>query len=133
MGDLISRSALIEKLRKDRESVYSHVFCHTDSEHEEALAIDLEQMINNQPTVDAVPVVHAEWMLEAHKEPNYHWSVKAECSNCCHENGEVWGAYFPDVPDSLAKDTALLYARKVKISNFCPNCGAKMDGKKVQE
>lgn len=77
-------------------------------------------------------MVHGEWMLEAHKEPNYHWSVKAECSNCCHENGEVWGAYFPNVPDSLAKDTALLYASEVKISNFCPNCGADMR-KKVQE
>ena len=30
-------------------------------------------IITGQPTVDAVPVVHGEWMLEAHKEPNYHW------------------------------------------------------------
>jgi rubrerythrin len=99
MDDLISKSALIEKLRKDRKSVYSHVFCHTDSEHEEALAIDLEQMINNQPTVDAVPVVHGEWIKKLRSNGGYIASIT--CSVC----GCSW--------------------HRVTY-NFCPECGADM-------
>jgi hypothetical protein len=120
---------LLEEM--DKKYAEFEAKCQNTPDYEDAFAI-IDVLISELTTVDAVPVVHGEWMLEAHKEPNYHWSVKAECSNCCHENGEVWGAYFPNVPDSLAKDTALLYANEVKISNFCPECGADMR-KKVQE
>lgn len=121
MDKLIRRGALIESLSQKK----SIMVAEPDGKHSVSLETVIDY-IGEYPTVDAVPVVHGEWMLEAHKEPNYHWSVKAECSNCCHENGEVLGAYFPNVPDSLAKDTALLYASEVKISNFCPECGADM-------
>ncbi len=56
------------------------------------------------PTVDAVPVVHGRWILE--REPNgkpysFHCSV---CDDDFHRIG-------------------------YKItSDYCPNCGAKMDG-----
>lgn len=85
--------------------------------------------VNTQPTIDAEPVNHGRWILKTNKEPsNYRWNVTAECSECCDEKGEIWGGFFPGVPDWLARDTALLYAKDVKISNYCPNCGAKMDG-----
>ena len=58
MSDLISRRALIEALQKDKEAVYSHVFCHTECQFEDELADDLEQFINNQPTIEAKEVVH---------------------------------------------------------------------------
>lgn len=99
MSDLISKSALIEALRKDKESVYSHVFCHTECQFEDDLADDLEQMINNQPTIEAVQVVHGEWILR-HIGAGHMW----ECS-VCHKRPDIY----------VKNDT-----------NFCPNCGADM-------
>ena len=82
--------------------------------------------IKDAPTVEAKEVVHGEWMLEVEKEPNCHWSVKAQCSNCSYEKGEIWGGNFPDVPAYLALELSLIYAKEVKMSNFCPDCGADM-------
>lgn len=55
-------------------------------------------LVHRQPTVDAVEVVHGRWIIEIN-EPNYKLAVCSVCRN----NAE--GIY-----------------------NYCPNCGAKMDG-----
>lgn len=61
--------------------------------------VDTED-IDNAPTVDAVPVVHGRWnVVEGRRLDN------AVCSNC----GKHFQAYY-------------------EAYNFCPNCGAKMDG-----
>lgn len=84
-------------------------------------------IVDEQPTID--PVRHGKWLLKAYKEPsNYKWNVKAECSECCDEEKEIWAGFFPNVPDWLARDVAIQYAEEVKMSNYCPNCGARMDG-----
>lgn len=67
---------------------------------------DMKQMINAQPTADVVEVVHGEW-IKADLMPR-----SAKCSECnCwitrHTITENWFRY-------------------------CPHCGAKMDGKKVE-
>lgn len=68
--------------------------------------VKLLEIIDNQPTVEAVPVVHAKWI--------YNDFIKEwECSNC-HSSA------------SLSDD-------KNSHPNWCPQCGAKMDGKKVKE
>lgn len=53
------------------------------------------------PTVDAVEVVHGRWILE---ETCGKHTAKFHCSVC------------DKIPKSLC------------IENYCPNCGAKMDG-----
>ena len=58
------------------------------------------------PTVDAVEVVHGEWDTI---EDDYTGLIALQCSVC---NQEYW---FEDEPP-------------LKIYNYCPNCGAKMDG-----
>ena len=60
----------------------------------------LAYCIDNVPAVDAVEVVHAEWgeIYTCHGERL--WGYK--CSQCEVDNS--------------------------KKSNYCPNCGAKMDG-----
>ena len=65
-------------------------------------ADDIYEALNNAPTVDAVPVVHGEWVVCGDGE-NVPWV----CSHC-------------------GKTTAHKY--KVMYGNYCPNCGAKMDG-----
>ena len=80
------------------------------------------------PSADVAPVRHGRWILEAHDERvNYRWNVTAECSECCDEQKEIWAGFFPDFPSPIAKDVALVSAESVKLSNYCPNCGAKMD------
>lgn len=51
---------------------------------------------------DWAPVVHGEWLLR-HEGYGHYW----ECSSC-HKNPCIY----------VTKDT-----------NYCPNCGAKMDGR----
>lgn len=85
--------------------------------------------IEDAPAADVAPVVHGRWILEAHDERvNYRWNVTAECSECCDELKEIWAGFFPGVPPCIARDAALVSAESVKLSNYCPNCGAKMDG-----
>ena len=67
------------------------------------------QIINEAPSADVAPVRHAKWVLidECVNEGVY-------CSNC---HKKIYRAEYAN--------------QKVK-SNYCPNCGAKMDGNEVE-
>ena len=69
---------------------------------------EIEAIINDAPTVDAVEVVHGEWTII---EDDYLCLTSLECSVCgeqfCFEE------YDEEVPPHY---------------HYCPNCGAKMDG-----
>lgn len=60
----------------------------------------------NEPTVDAVEVVHANWI-----EDGYYGNTFV-CSHCGSE-----GCYSGDFKN-----------KQYYYTNYCPNCGAKMDG-----
>ena len=60
------------------------------------------EMINNEPTVEAKPVVHAHWVSKDTME-KFPYAKNHYCSNC-----KV------DV---------------IECGNFCTNCGAQMDEK----
>ena len=80
------------------------------------------------PAADVFPVRHGRWLYEVHKENvNFRWNVTAECSECCDNRKEIWGGFFPNVPDCIARDVALQNAKQIKLDNYCPNCGVKMD------
>ena len=57
-----------------------------------------EQLILQSPTIDAVSVVHGEW-LDEHEDGHGYWV--GTCSQCGKEKC---------------------------VDNYCPNCGAKMKG-----
>ena len=89
---------------------------------------DLDSLFCMLPAENVYPVRHGRWILEAHDERvNYRWNVTAECSECCDERKEIWAGFFPGVPPSIARGAALVSAESVKLSNYCPNCGCKMD------
>ena len=69
-------------------------------EWDKALA---EAIIKDAPTIDAVSVVHGEW-IDEHEDGHGSWV--GTCSQC--HNTE-------------------------RVANFCPNCGAKMDGEREGE
>ena len=76
------------------------------------LALDyIDIIIDGQPKVDAVEVVHGNWVQTTE---NLGWAdvMCGECSNC-HET------FIVDEEDSF-DDFAMW--------KYCPNCGAKMDG-----
>lgn len=83
MSDLISRSGLLNKWNALSERGRT----------------EFDQVIMTQPTIEAVPVVHGEWMLR-HIGAGHMW----ECS-VCHKRPDIY----------VKNDT-----------NFCPNCGADM-------
>ena len=63
----------------------------------------IEEAIKNAPTIEAKPVVHGRWISKnAH---GYEWVFV--CSNCDYIDGYPFN----------------------DRSNYCPNCGAKMDEK----
>ena len=68
-----------------------------------AKAVEIAQ---HMPTIDAVEVVHGEWILLGKNEHDYETSVEEKCSLC----GRYVYRYDTELQD-----------------NYCPNCGCKMD------
>ena len=126
MAEYISREATIKRIKEVYCvgcNSYHGVRCRACGTGD---AIDI---IDDFPAADVAPVVHGRWILEAHDERvNYRWNVTAECSECCDEQKEIWAGFFPNVPAPIARDAALISAESVKLSNYCPNCGSRMDG-----
>ncbi len=74
---------------------------------EELIEFYSQKAIDNAPTVDVSPVVHAYWTEKRFPGGGF-WDNSFVCSHCHHET-PVRG--YPIAPD------------------YCPGCGAKMDGK----
>ena len=120
MAEYIERDAALREIERREARMVGDKRVSVDA---------MKSFIKNRPAVDVAPVVHGRWILEAHDERvNYRWNVTAECSECCDEQKEIWAGFFPNVPPCIARDVALVSAESVKLSNYCPNCGAKMDG-----
>ena len=66
-------------------------------------------MLKKAPTIEAEPVRHGEWV---HTDKAASWKCKDECGECHYHTAD-----------------------RVDLSclNYCPNCGAKMDGKVKME
>jgi hypothetical protein len=104
---LIDASELSErKFTEPVGSVYAHGW-------KDAITAVME----NAPTVDAVEVVHGEWERCG---GDLHSSGYAVCCSVCNKTHFVHYEY------SLGG----LYGHKemFQLPNYCPNCGAKMDG-----
>lgn len=104
MSDLISRSALLEELREDRE------WFEEAGEKTAASFVALAmKRTRNAPAIDAALVVHARW--EPIPESITPEGMLVRCTNegctCITAQGVNEG------------DPGL---------HYCPNCGAKMDG-----
>ena len=106
----IDADALKSVIPKTRESAFED--CR------ECTLLDKEQvqlLIDKQPTLDVVPVVHGRWVkMTGMMPPEYHGHY--ECSEC------QW--HMKGLRNSWTREEELSY---------CPNCGAKMDREVMSE
>lgn len=72
---------------------------------------DLADYLKSLPTVEAKPMIHGY---------NRHEEYKGYCEFWCSECGFLIFEYHEGDDD-------------IREFSYCPNCGAKMDGKKVQD
>ena len=108
MAEYINREAIMKfPIRKD----------HCDKEHANEHFINgiesVLEYVENLPAVDVAPVVHGRWL----NKKEWHlgrWVAWLECS-CCGEHD-----YNTEMYEMLPFGAG--------PSNYCPNCGAKMDG-----
>ena len=85
--------------------------------------------LDNAPTIDAVPVVHARWEWREYwgcatfQDPpdiyDYGWA----CSACGVDLLQYLQSHFPDIPSYME-----CASEEKPTVERCPNCGAKMDG-----
>lgn len=99
MNDLISREALIKEMEHGK---------HPEFYDGQDIANWQMQCIENAPAVDAEPVRHGKWMNVCEMLPPEYYDNK-RCSVCSNFA----------LHDRLGR---------VRMSCYCPNCGAKMRG-----
>lgn len=68
--------------------------------------------IDEQPTIDAVPVVHAKWVKDT-------YNGRTHCSACKEGLPGVWYYNGEDEDENY---------EEIDSTPYCPNCGARMDG-----
>lgn len=76
--------------------------------------INLKQIINNIPTIDATPVVHGHWIPYDKIVDDFSYAFGyGQCSAC--------------------KKVRWLVLANGRQMNYCPSCGAKMDEKDSEQ
>lgn len=114
MAEYIKREAVINRIKEYTADVYgvdlddSLQFAgHSVRENFCEGLYEATELVDAIPTADVAPVVHGDW-----KGYFSHCSVCGE-EALSQDNGTLHGAYF--------------------LTNYCPNCGAKMDGGTTDE
>lgn len=113
----IDANAIVEKLQRYYESLSPDV--QSELIRRDEVSACIAELIN-APTIDAQPVKHGHWV-------DYGSGVGMYCSECRHRiryrNGIRETTKFSDGEFEFVQ-----YASKNGYYNFCPKCGAKMDG-----
>lgn len=101
----------------EREAAINELMCMTLFDDDGAMIDEtdvkrecFESFLNDVPTADVQPVLHGEWVAypECLRYENAYSDDQIVCSVC----GSVW-----NILDNCTEGF-----------NYCPNCGAKMDG-----
>ena len=115
--NLIDRDELLEKAKQEQRFYKDEYDAMESGYLDEERAIvkeaystmtDCVSLIENAPTIDAVEVVHGEWISEY---DGFEWDVR--CSVCGEE--------------ALIKEGG---SHDHAYSNYCPNCGSVMKGER---
>ena len=85
-----------------KDELLSWAVCINHPEH--LMREDAIYVLDAIPAADVAPVRHGRWI---HTDLAAHWYGKDECSECTYHEHD---------------------RRDLSHFNYCPNCGAKMDG-----
>ena len=99
MNDYISREAAAD--------IIADVFRATESEQVEMACIEINTQIKQVPAADVVEVRHGRWLRDGARSQNRQIVKCSICGNYLYLGGLNGGR---------------------GDANYCPNCGAKMDG-----
>lgn len=106
MPRLIDADALLDAMR--------------DEEFQTFVPLDeIDSVIDKAPTIDAEPVRHGRWIRNDLGE--------TYCSEC--NNRIPFVECFDFYPDCCMDDDDMQWNEEIDKTNYCPNCGAKMDAK----
>ena len=97
-----------EKRLIDADAIFPNGVFYVNGSNPMTSLDELINRINNAPTVDAVEVVHGRWIIGT------------------GENALMRGYRMCSVCGEIIKTQYSLYG----MLNYCPNCGAKMDGER---
>ena len=86
------------------------------------------KLMEDAPTVDAVEVVHGRWIVRAKETTPFTFVASAECSECHKETESERSIYISGFSMAIIDEIVRKEAKDMVLSNYCPNCGAKMDG-----
>ena len=113
MAEYIEREAAIKALKDNVIEMERHIYFGSNLGVPED---EIEDIVNEIPVADVEPVKHGRWgeVGGTPKGQMFHCSI-------CHKV-----AYFPQPTRDKTWKKQCPYT-------YCPNCGAKMDGKEVQE
>ena len=103
---LIDANAFIEDLNDEAVNLFLNGLKGTPRDYK--FLYDIVDRVGEQPTIDAAPVVHGRW-VKAHGMMPPEDPHRKKCSMC---GGWALQDYFG----------------RERMSHYCPNCGAKMDG-----
>ena len=97
-NDTISRGVVLNAISESRK--------HLSASHCRLRVDDVIRIIYTTPAMDAQPVVHAQWRYKVAYAAHVHVTNIIYCTACGKGFHRIEGVDF----------------------NFCPNCGARMDG-----
>lgn len=101
MPEYIEREEAIKTLKDNVTEMEGYIYFGSNLGVPED---EIEDILNEIPTADVVEVRHGEWVEKGYE------GIMTYCSECLHR------APFNNHQELI-------------LSNYCPNCGTKMDGK----
>lgn len=100
MAEYVERAAAVKVVLRERKP--------TNSVAQNRMLSIIQHDLLTMRAADVAPVVHGRWIHSRYEDCSEQFEL-VKCSQCNHE--------------------AYAMAFYVRGGNYCPNCGAKMDGK----
>ena len=123
MSRLIDADSLVRNIKKWEKYIGKY---EKDIPYDEDIYVSIMMTIEDEPTVDAVPIRHGRWKYD---ENGMDWNIPAwVCSECRFRNDMI-PTHVKGVNGSVEFQNPLSWSG----SRYCANCGARMDGEREEE